>query len=545
MSGKNNDTTGFEPSAEARTAFTAARKHFLLGELAKAQYWAEAVIGLAPSYISGMRLNADILIHRGMYHAARTQLQNALEKLSGLPEKQLPVLLHLATSYFREGDLAGALKTLRRSEFESLGSINTAILSQLGYLHTLCESHERALEIYENILLRDPKVPENLFNCAAANRAMGNLERAEALYDCALELNPQDWEAYKNRSDLRRQSADKNHIHELEALLASEDLPDFAKIQLSFALAKELEDLGDYSPSFNVLRHGSAVRRQHIEYSVSRDLDTMSAIAQRFAAEFLSESTVPQDRGRNIIFVLGMPRTGSTLLDRILSAAPDVVSAGEPDTFARFLVNEAERCVELPGKNVVLNAAEAINIGRVGEDYEIQMQARGELLGGKRIIDKNPMNFLYLGWIARALPAAKIIHLRREPMDTCYAIYKTLFKSAYPFSYRQEELASYYCGYRKLMDHWRQVMPGRIIELDYEALVSNLPVTARQVFQQCELSWGDEILNLYYGKGKGTATASAAQVRQPVYRSSLGKWKNYSAQLRPMVDVLEAAGIPV
>ena len=543
MSGKNNLTAGTEPSSEAKKAYTAARKHFLLGDLAKAQHWADAVLELSPFFISGIRLNADILIHRGLYEAARAQLHSALQKLSDQPEKQLPVLLHLATSYFRQGDLASTLETLRLPEFGRLDAISTATLSQLGYLHTLCESHAPALEIYETILSREPEVAENLFNCAAANRAMGSLERAEQLYDRAIALNPQDWEAYKNRSDLRRQTGDRNHVRELEALLATDNLPDFAKIQLNFALAKELEDLGECPRSFSALQRGSEVRRHHIEYSISRDLDTMSAIAQRFGRDFLAESTVPLDRGDNLIFILGMPRTGSTLLDRILCAAPDVVSAGEPDTFARMLLGAAERCVDLPDKNVVLDAGEAININRVGEEYVDQMRARGELLGGRVIIDKNPMNFLYLGWITRALPAAKIIHLRRDPMDTCYAIYKTLFKSAYPFSYRQDELAQYYGGYRKLMDHWREVLPGRMIELAYEELVGDLATVSQRIFQQCTLPWDDRVLTFHQQKKQGTATASAAQVRQPVYRSSLGKWKLYSEELRPMAEVLQGEGI--
>ncbi|WP_295797252.1 tetratricopeptide repeat-containing sulfotransferase family protein [uncultured Microbulbifer sp.] len=543
MSGNNHYSTATEPGADARKAFAAARKYFLRGNLSDAQRWAEAVLDLAPSYISGRRLLADILIQRGMHQAARAQLRQALQLSSEQPDKRLPVKLHFATSYFREGDLASALQTLRSTEFAALAKIKTSTLGQLGYLHTLCESHETALEIYEAVLLREPNSAENLFNCAAANRAMGNLERAEALYDRAIQLNPQDWEAYKNRSELRRQSTDRNHVRQLEAQLMDDNKPDFAAIQLNFALAKELEDLGDYSRSFSVLQSGSEVRRKHIEYDVARDLDTMSAISGNFAADFLSAPEVPHDRGKNIIFILGMPRTGSTLLDRILCAAPGVVSAGEPDTFARLLLQVAAESGNAQDENVILSAGETIDINRVGVAYEKQMHARAQLLGGQRIIDKNPMNFLYLGWIARALPAAKIIHLQRDPMDTCYAIYKTLFKSAYPFSYRQKELARYYCGYRELMAHWCQVVPDRIIELDYEQLVSDLPAAGRRIFRQCALSWDDAIQDTYYGRGQGTATASAAQVRQPVYRSSLEKWKHYRAELQPMVDVLDAAGL--
>ena len=529
-----------EPNNEAKQAYMKARELFRSGNLNAARDAAKAVIVSSPGFASGRRLYADILLGCKQFPEAREQLESALQLFPDSVDRRRPIRLHIATTFMREGDIGGALETLQSSDLEPVDSLDVALLSQYGYLLTMCESHEKALQVFESALRKRADDPLFLFNGAAANRAMGNLERAEALYDRALALNPEDWEAYKNRSDLRKQLPDNNHVRELRQLLAIDALPEVAKVQLNFALAKEYEDLGEYSSSFAALQQGCTQRRKGIDYRLHSDLSTMKDIASTFNENFLPSSKVSESLGSEIIFILGMPRTGSTLLDRVLCASGDVVSAGEPDTFARLLLREASGIVDVSdGQNPILGAGSGMNIAEVGSAYVQQLTARAKLTGSRRVIDKNPMNFLYLGWIARALPAAKIIHLGRNPMDTCYAIYKTLFKSAYPFSYDQVEMAEYYCGYRKLMQHWKALFPGRVIDVHYERLVSDLVGEGRSLYQACDLEWSDQVPESYYLDAKGTATASAAQVRQPVYQTSVNKWHHFSDALLPMQEVLK------
>ena len=533
-----------DPSSEVKRAYTIARKYFQAGNLHAAQQAAEALLQATPQFASGRRLYADILVGLGQFPAARAQLEKALALFPQDTVGRQPIYLHMATTFIREGDMAGALGVLQSPDLAPEGDLEAGVLTQLGYLLTLCESHQKALQIFEAALSERPDDPLFLFNCAAANRAMGNLERAEALYDRALALNPEDWEAYKNRSDLRKQTADSNHVSELRQQLQRKDLPAVASVQLHFSLAKEYEDLGDYPASFDCLQRGCQTRRKTIDYQLGRDQSVMSGIADRFGPGFLAGGDVAESQGQEVIFILGMPRTGSTLLDRLLCASGEVESAGEPDTFARMLLRQANTTGERKGgRNVILDAGEDLNIGEVGAAYVRQLAARAQLAGASRIIDKNPMNFLYLGWIARALPGAKIIHLRRNPMDTCYAIYKTLFKSAYPFSYDQVELAGYYAAYRTLMRHWKSVFNDRIIEVHYEDLVTDLSAEGKKLYEACGLAWHDSVMDAYYTQGKGTATASAAQVRQPVYRSSVNKWHHLHEQLAPMQEILTQAGI--
>ncbi len=159
-----------------------------------------------------------------------------------------------------------------------------------------------------------------------------------------------------------------------------------------------------------------------------------------------------------------------------------------------------------------------------------------------RLVDKTPQNFLYIGLIRLALPGAKIIHLRRHPMDVCYAIYKTLFRAGYPFSYSLQDVGRYYIAYRRLMDHWREVMPGALLDVDYEQLVANPETQVRRIFEYLELPWEEGCLDFHRRSGPA-ATASAAQVRQPIYTSSVGLWRRYARQLAPFENKLREHGI--
>jgi len=162
----------------------------------------------------------------------------------------------------------------------------------------------------------------------------------------------------------------------------------------------------------------------------------------------------------------------------------------------------------------------------------------------KRFIDKMPLNYLYVGLIHLALPQSKIINLQRDPMDTCYAIYKQLFVDAYPFSYDLEELASYYVAYHRLMEHWNKVLPGVIHTVTYEELVGDIETKTRQLLEACELDWQPQCLKFYENTSAST-TASTAQIREPAYKSSVGKWRNYADQLQPVAEILRKAGIHV
>ena len=237
-----------------------------------------------------------------------------------------------------------------------------------------------------------------------------------------------------------------------------------------------------------------------------------------------------------------MPRTGTTLLERCLGRHPQVFGAGELPHFADALTAAAlahRKTTRLSRQDLVAAAAQ-IDMRALGESY--LARARRNAANHAHFIDKLPLNYLYCGIIHLALPAARIVHLTRHPMATCHAVYKTLFKDAYPFSYDFSDIARYYAGYRRLMRHWHAAMPGVILDVSYEGLVANLEPELRRVLAYCGLEWHEACLEFHQNPNP-TATASAAQVRRPLYTSSLHLWERYAVQLRPLHELLVANGI--
>jgi hypothetical protein len=435
-----------------------------------------------------------------------------------------------------------AAKAQRRSPAEAalLDAIGTA-LSQAG-------DHRAAITAYDRAVALAPDNASFTFNRAAVRRYLGELSEAEADYQRVIELNPRDYEAYRNRSDLRRQTPSNNHIGELQSLLGAGSLPWQGAVQLHYALAKEFEDLGEYEASFRHLQHGASLRRRHLRYDVATDLATVEWIIAAFphgSGERTPLVHAPAE-GDAPIFVLGLPRSGSTLVDRILTSHPRIASAGELRSFALCVVeavrprtSAADARSPLPRRELVAHSA-SLDFAALGHSYLEHARAEGAPPG--RFTDKMPLNYLYCGLIERALPHSPIVHVTRTPMAACYAMYKTLFQDGYPFSYDLDELARYYIGYRRLMEHWHVSSQGRIHRLSYERLVADQPAQTRALLQYCGLPWEDACMDFHLNTAPST-TASAAQIRQPLYTTSIAQWRHYGEQLSGLAQQLHAAGI--
>jgi hypothetical protein len=242
------------------------------------------------------------------------------------------------------------------------------------------------------------------------------------------------------------------------------------------------------------------------------------------------------------IFIVGLPRSGSTLIDRILGSHSQVFSAGELHAFAIALVDAVRRESGRPNlaRRELVALSAQLDFSALGLNY--RKLALSGVPAGMRFTDKMPLNYLYLGLIRRALPTAKIIHVSRAPMAAGYAMYKMLFQDGYPFSYDLNELGKYYVAYRRLMDHWRRVLPDAIYDLTYEDLVIDQVGETRKVLEFCGLEWQDACLDFHHN-ATATTTASASQVRQPIYTESVSQWRHYAKELTEFSDVLRAAGI--
>ena len=440
--------------------------------------------------------------------------------------------LFLVEALIQAGGTQEALANLERLAWDSQG--DAVLLQRIAQIYTFLNRHDEALRCSRHAVALAPNNPASLYNLATALIALGELDEAEKTFDRVIDLAPADFDAYYNRATLRRQTNERNHLDALRRALARGDAR--GDVALNYALAKELEDLGDHAGAFQHLARGASARRSRLAYRVEGDIATMQDIAATFDARLFDTPRLGHSDTRPV-FVLGLPRSGTTLIDRILSSHPEVQSLGELSNFAVALVRQAGPS---GGKRDLVKRCRSLDFAALGEAYSRSIDPISG--GAARLIDKTPVNFLYLGLIASALPGATIIHVRRSPMDVCYAMYKTLFRMAYPFSYDLADLGRYYLAYRGLMDHWRTVLPGRFLDVAYEDLVANQSDVSRQIVGHCGLDWNTACLS-FEKNPSASLTASAAQVRQPIYSSSVGLWHRYAAQLQSLYDVISAAGL--
>jgi Flp pilus assembly protein TadD len=446
------------------------------------------------------------------------------------------LLLLAAELSVQSGQIADGLSRL--NALQVVANDDGELLQHIAQLFTRLNLHEQAGRCYRRAAELAPGNPQYLYNLATALIALGKMDEAETLLDLVIAQAPQDYDAYYNRATLRRQTVSRNHVAQIEAALRKPLPMPMGEVQLAYALAKELEDLGKYRRAFTALKRGADARRRALSYRVDDDIKAMSEITSAFDAPFFARET-PGDPSTRPIFILGLPRSGTTLVDRILSSHSQVESLGEISDFANALMRAAPAA---KNKFELIRQAASSDWAALGKSYCETTAAVAQ--GAPRTIDKTPINFLYLGLIARALPNATIIHVRRGAMDVCYAMYKTLFRMAYPFSYEQSDLARYYLAYRALMAHWRRVLPGRSIEIGYEDLVADQEAVTRRLLAACGLEWDDAVL-AFERNARPSLTASAAQVRQKIYASSVRLWRKYADELAPLAHALRAGGVDI
>jgi tetratricopeptide (TPR) repeat protein len=412
-------------------------------------------------------------------------------------------------------------------------------LRAIGQFHSRCDDPVGAARYFAQALALAPGHPGLLYDLAATQFFAGDFDAAERALDASIERAPDTGHALYLRSTLRAQTVDANHVDALRRQLRTGLRDPVARAAALYALAKELEDLGRDSESFDALREGAATKRSTLRYDVAAERAAMQSIASAYTAEAIAKIRPGPDRS-GPIFVVGMPRTGTTLVERMLGRAPGVRPVGELPDFGQALAAAVRARGAADSDESPAQQSLSLDFSALAADY-----LRGALEvagGGSHCIDKMPINFLYCGPILLAMPGARIVHLVRDPMDTCYAVFKTLFHQAYHFSYDQHELADYYIAYRRLMRHWQTVFPGRIVDVRYEELVTDTPAQARRLLQACGLEWRDEVLAPDRNAAPST-TASAAQVRQPVHARSIRKWRRHAAGLEPLRRRLEQAGL--
>jgi tetratricopeptide (TPR) repeat protein len=417
-----------------------------------------------------------------------------------------------------------------------------------GVVFSRASLHEQAATCFEQAVALDPTHAGQHFNYAASLKFLGRFDAAAAAYEACLRLDPRYWRAHSALAATRTQTPQSNHVERLLALLGDGPLEPVAELHLRHALAKELEDLGREDESFAHLAAGNARMHAAAGYQADRDRPLFDAVISLFpdVLPARAEGAVDVEASTSApIFVVGMPRTGTTLVERILASHPQVASAGESQNFGVLLKRatgtQTAQVLDVPTLTQSRNA----DLTAVGRDYA--RLTRPADIARPRFVDKMPLNFFYLGHIARALPAASLVVVRRNPLDTGLSNFRQLFATGlayYDYARDLRAIARYYAQFDRLVRHWQVTLPGRVHEVQYETLVQDQRVATAALLEHCRLPWDDACMAFERNPG-AVATASAVQVRQPLYSASVGRWRRYQRQLRPLVEELAAAGIEV
>jgi tetratricopeptide (TPR) repeat protein len=435
-------------------------------------------------------------------------------------------------------NLANSLQAIERRD-EAEMHYRRAIAVEPGYaeahnnlgnvLHVMGRT-EDAVACYQQALTLDGNYVEALYNLGNALKELVRFGEAAATLRKAIALDPTNTGAYLSLVDTQKLKPGDADFEAMERLVTDKGaLDDSKRLTLHFALARFYDDLGRYDEAFAHMVPGNALKRREIIYDEAAMNDYFARIKAVFTPEFMTAMAGVGDPSARPLFILGMPRSGTTLVEQILATHPKIFGAGELDEFSKL-------AKELPYPDG-LAALTPERLRKLGADYVQRIEARGN--GAVWITDKMPSNFFYVGLIRLALPNARIIHTRRNPVDTCLSCYSKLFVSlGQNFSYDMGELGRYWRQYDALMAHWRHILPDdAMLELHYADLVADLETEARRLLAWCGVDWDDSCLDFHRNK-RPVLTASVAQVRRPIYQSSVGRWRAYEHHLGPLLREL-------
>jgi len=441
---------------------------------------------------------------------------------------------NLGAALLEQGRLAEAIACQRRAielrpNYAWAHSNLGAALQKLGRL-------AEAIACYRRAIVLKPDLAEAHGNLGCALREQGWPEGAHQAFEQAIACDPRRGFFHRMLAATGSVAPTSPQVRQMEALLADPGaLPEAERIELHFALGAVHENASQVEAAFRHLLIGNRLKRTRVAYDEAATLALFERIRAAFTAELL---TARQGRGvgsRLPVFVVGMPRSGTTLVEQILASHPQIVGAGEILTLPRVVETLVRGGAAFPEAVASLPRE---RLDRLGAAYLDALRALAPTAA--RIVDKLPENFLRVGLIHLALPGARIVRVLRDPIDTCLSCFSLLFTGHLPYTYDLAELGRYYRAYDALMQHWRAILPpGIMLELRYEDLVADLQTQARRLIAHAGLTWDEACLNFHRNR-RPVRTASATQVRRPLYGSSVGRWKKFADVARPLLEALEA-----
>jgi len=444
--------------------------------------------------------------------------------------------LHLATALSRQDLLEPAAQACRRA-LEIEPDWREALML-LGQLASKDNDFATALDYFDRVIDHSPDFVAALSQRATALKTLGRSSEAINAYQRCLELDPSCGEAAWSLANLKTYRFNAAEQEAIQAQLAKQDLPAQERVYFGYALAKAHEHQQQWQQAFASYASANAVKRDLVRWDSSRFSAQIDAIIDTFTPQLLASLVGAGVDDSSPIFILGLPRSGSTLQEQILASHSAVEGTRELPYIpwlASGLARPPKPLASQPYP-VAMVELSAEQLATIGKRY-LEQAARHRSTGKPHFIDKLPNNFIYLGLILVSLPAAKIINTRRQPMDNCFGCFKQLWAEGQNFSYSLEDLGHYYRDYHRLMAHWHQCFPGRILDVQYEDVVSDINRHVERLLDFCELPFEQQCID-FHQTDRAVNTASSEQVRQPLYSSAVAYWRNFESYLEPLRETL-------
>lgn len=396
------------------------------------------------------------------------------------------------------------------------------------------ERSEDAIDYFKKVLELNPVHAPACKNLGNTYKDFGRIKEAISAFESAIKINPAFTEAYRELTSVKKLAENAPEINAMLTLYASSHLGTQQTMHLAFALGKVYEGQKNYNEAFRYLYEANKSRRELIPYEREQNALMFEKIEKLFASDYVRQKAKCGQTDETPIFILGMPRSGSSLVEQILASHSDVYGAGELNYTSKLV---KELC-SVPSKLDYPDCIAGIDqnlIECLGKEYLSLIRQKSK--EARFITDKMPQNFLYVGLIKIIFPRAKIIHTSRNPIDNCWSIYKHGFYDGHAYADDLDDLADYYVMYRRLMDHWKTLFGNDILDIQYEDIVRDQKKETARLLEYCDLEWQEACLD-YHNTQRRVHTASATQVRKGIYTSSIGAWKPYEKHLTPLISAL-------
>ena len=514
-----------------RRMMALAAEHHKAGRLPEAEKLCRQVLQQDPRHVDALRMLGLLAASAGDLDNAEHLLRQALQQA---PD-HTPALFELGR-VLKEMDRPEEAVAVYRQLLQQEPENPKAHFRLAGVLAPAAMTEESA-RAYRRCLELAPRHAGAWLGLGHMLKTLGDQEGGIAAYRRCLELEPDFGEAYYSLANLKTYRFEDDDIRDMQLQLEQEHLADSSRVNFLFALARAYEHRRDYDRAWDYYEQGNTTQRMLVSYDPVQTETANDELIEFFNADFAARTTGMGNPDPSPIFILGLPRSGSTLIEQIIASHSQVEGTSELPYIGRLSKSMNHNRADGMQYPDVLDELEARHFHRLGQDY-LDLAARHRVEGAPRFIDKMPNNFPSIGFIHSILPNAKIIDARRSPVDACVGNLKQLYARGQTFSYDQSDIGEYYLQYRRMMDHWDKVLPGRVLHVQYEDTVAGLETQVRRILDYLELPWEDGCLH-FHATDRAVRTASSEQVRQPIYTSGVGFWRHYEAHLEELLEVLE------